>query len=121
MDNNIDGLDGPVQGNLNVLSKEDEKGQRKCFSATKQIWSLSQLVKTAYEGDPNATELEVAVDANVLDLCLQYLVHRNGVVAPSIEKPLRSKIMRDVCQVYMCIFCVLFLLLVTQTKRHFFF
>lgn len=60
---------------------------------------ISTLIKTAVESDADAASVSVpGVKAHVLKLIVEYMNHHKGVEPNLIEKPLRSKIMKDVCQ-----------------------
>lgn len=61
----------------------------------------SKMVRTALE---NETEKEISsempvpgVTANIMTYVVQYMEHHKGKAMPIIEKPLRSKVMADVC------------------------
>lgn len=50
--------------------------------------------------DAVATEVPIpGAKGDILDLVVQYMTHHAGVEPPLIEKPLRSKLMKDVCKV----------------------
>jgi len=60
---------------------------------------ISKLVSQALENDANATEVPIpGAKGAILDLVVQYMTHHAGVEPPIIEKPLRSKLMKDVCK-----------------------
>jgi len=59
---------------------------------------ISNLIKTGLENDDKADEFPVpGVTSAVLEKVVEYLSHHKGTEPPIIEKPLRSKVMRDVC------------------------
>jgi S-phase kinase-associated protein 1 len=59
---------------------------------------VSTLIKTSLEGDDKADELKLpSVGGEVLELVVAYMKEHKGVEPPLIEKPLRSKVMKDVC------------------------
>jgi len=60
---------------------------------------ISNLIKTGLENDDKADEFPVpGVTAPILEKVVEYMSHHKGTEPPIIEKPLRSKVMRDVCQ-----------------------
>ena len=60
---------------------------------------ISALIKTAVESDADAASVSVpGVKAHVLKLIVDYMNHHKGVEPNLIEKPLRSKIMKEVCK-----------------------
>lgn len=61
----------------------------------------STVIKTALESDPNASTIPMATDTikpQALRYIMEYIAHHENKQAEIIEKPLRSKIMRDVCK-----------------------
>ena len=49
--------------------------------------------------DSEATEVPIpGAKGDILTLVVQYMEHHRGVEPPIIEKPLRSKLMKDVCK-----------------------
>jgi len=87
------------------LSAEDETKPLKLISKDKQDFTVerkqafvSMLVKTCLENDDSAVEVPIpGVTGSVLNLVVQYMVHHKGIEPQLVEKPLRSKIMKDVC------------------------
>jgi S-phase kinase-associated protein 1 len=87
------------------LSAEDETKPLKLISKDKQDFTVerkqafvSMLVKTCLENDDSAVEVPIpGVTGSVLKLVVQYMVHHKGIEPQLVEKPLRSKIMKDVC------------------------
>jgi len=60
---------------------------------------ISNLIKTGLENDDKAEEFPVpGVTGAILAQVVEYMKHHKGTEPPIIEKPLRSKVMRDVCQ-----------------------
>jgi len=56
-------------------------------------------VKTSLENDSSASELPLlGVKADVLQKVIDFMTHHKGTEPPIIEKPLRSKLMKDVCR-----------------------
>lgn len=59
---------------------------------------LSKVIKTSLETDLNATELPLTgINGEVLKHIVKYLEHHQGLEPSVPEKPLRSKIMKEVC------------------------
>lgn len=81
-------------GSLTLISNDGVS-----FTLDRKNACLSNLVKTSLESDPFATELPMpGVKGVVLKRVVVYLNHRKGIAAAPIEKPLRSKLMKDVCK-----------------------
>jgi len=88
------------------LSLDDESGNIKLnskdgkdFQVDKKYAWVSNLVKTSMEQDTAATEIPMpGVKGDVLSKVVDYMNHHKGTEPPIIEKPLRSKIMKDVCK-----------------------
>ena len=60
---------------------------------------ISTLIKTAVESDDGATEVAIpGVTGDILELVIGYMNHHNGTEPPLVDKPLRSKVMKDVCK-----------------------
>lgn len=80
-----------------VMKSIDEKS----FEVPKKFAYISKLVSQALENDANATEVPIpGAKGAILDLVVQYMGHHAGVEPPIIEKPLRSKLMKDVVKVF---------------------
>jgi hypothetical protein len=78
---------------LKLVSKD-----KKEFTVERKHAFISTLVKTSLENDDKAEEVPIpGVMGNVLDLVISYMKEHRGVEPPIIEKPLRSKVMKDVC------------------------
>lgn len=88
------GLDAPdVKGTVDLISKEGTK-----FTVNRKDAFISTLVRTALENDDKATEVPVpATSTPILEMIVQYMKEHKGEEPPIIEKPLRSRIMKDVC------------------------
>lgn len=88
------------------LSLDDEGGDLKLtsmdgkeFLLEKKSAYISKLVKTSVETDASATEVPIpSAKADILELVVEYMNHHKGEEPPVIEKPLRSKVMKDVCK-----------------------
>jgi len=87
------GLDAPDAGaEIQLKSKEGQM-----LAVPRKYAMLSGVVKTALESDISATEAPVDVTAPILAKIVEYLTHHQGVDPGIPEKPLRSKIMKEVC------------------------
>jgi S-phase kinase-associated protein 1 len=65
----------------------------------RQAALISTLVKTAVESDDGANEVAIpAVEGDILELILNYMNQHKGTEPPLVDKPLRSKVMKDVCK-----------------------
>jgi len=70
----------------------------KSYTVERKHAFISNLIKTGLENDDKADEFPVpGVTSAVLEKVVEYLSHHKGTEPPIIEKPLRSKVMRDVC------------------------
>jgi len=89
----IEGLDDDV-GTIKLTSKDGRE-----FVIEKKFAFISNLVKTSLDSDPAATELPMpGVKSDVLAKVIEYMSYHKGQDPPIIEKPLRSKAMKDVCR-----------------------
>lgn len=78
---------------VTLLSADNVK-----FEVTKKQAILSKLVSATLENDISATEIPVpGAKGVILAHVIEYIKHHNGVAEAIIEKPLKSKIMKDVC------------------------
>jgi len=76
------------------LSSKDKKE----FVVERKFAFISTLVKTSLENDDKAEEVPIpGVTGAILELVVNYMKEHKGVEPPIIEKPLRSKVMKDVC------------------------
>ena len=91
----IKGLDDDVSsGKPLKLSSKDKKE----FVVERKHAFISTLVKTSLENDDKAEEVPIpGVTGAILELVVNYMKEHKGVEPPIIEKPLRSKVMKDVC------------------------
>ena len=81
-----------VEETVKLVSKDKQS-----FEVTKRQAFISNLVKTSCEGDREAKEIPLpGVAGNILALVVNYMKHHNGTEPAIIDKPLRSKIMKDV-------------------------
>ena len=91
------GLDaGDESSTLTLVSKDGvsiEVDRKDAF--------ISTLVKTSLEADAAATEVPIpSVESSVLLKVVEYMKHHKGVEPEPVEKPLRSKKMREVCDAW---------------------
>ena len=71
---------------------------KKEFVVERKHAFISTLVKTSLETDDKAGEVPIpGVTGAILELVVNYMKEHKGVEPPIIEKPLRSKVMADVC------------------------
>jgi len=91
----IKGLDDDKDaGKPLKLSSKDKKD----FTVERKHAFISTLVKTSLENDDKAEEVPIpGVTGAILELVVAYMKEHKGVEPPIIEKPLRSKVMKDVC------------------------
>jgi S-phase kinase-associated protein 1 len=83
-----------VTGSLKVVSKD-----KKEYDIDRKNAFISTLIKTSLDTDPSATEVPIpGVASGILTEVIAYMNHHKGVEPPIIEKPLRSKVMKDVCK-----------------------
>jgi len=83
-----------VTGTLKLVSKD-----KKEYDIDRKNAFVSTLVKTSLDTDSAATEVPIpGVASNILSEVVVYMNHHKGVEPPIIEKPLRSKVMKDVCK-----------------------
>jgi len=94
-DVNVGGLDAPAEdGGSDIMLKSKDNDSL----AVPRKWALlSGLVKTALESDASASEAPVDVASKTLAKVIEYLNYHKGVDPGVPEKPLRSKIMKEVC------------------------
>jgi S-phase kinase-associated protein 1 len=90
----LGGLDDAGDESFSLVSKEEER-----MPAQKKNIIISKLVQCAVETDPATTEIPLhCVDSKTLTLIIDYSNHHAGQEAPNVDKPLRSKNMKDVCK-----------------------
>jgi len=83
-----------VTGTLKLVSKD-----KKEFDVERKHAFVSTLVKTSLETETTATEVPIpGVSSAILAEVITYMNHHKGVEPPIVEKPLRSKVMKDVCK-----------------------
>lgn len=87
-------MDDEETGTLKLRSKDDKV----CEVERKHAF-ISILVKTSIENEKTAAEVPIpGVNKAILDKVIEYMDHHKGTEPPIIEKPLRSKVMKDVCK-----------------------
>merc|ERR1719272_776289 len=59
---------------------------------------ISNLIKNSLECDSKTTEIKVQASTEILRKIKEYMDQHAGTEADIIEKPLRSKVMADVCK-----------------------
>jgi len=98
LDDGIGGLDDEDDsGTIKLTSKDGPN--KKAVDIEKKHAFISVLVKTSIENDQAATEVPLpGVEGPILEEVIRYMQHHKGVEPPIVEKPLRSKVMKEVCQ-----------------------
>ncbi|GAB5363804.1 hypothetical protein AAMO2058_000914400 [Amorphochlora amoebiformis] len=91
----LGGLDGEVDNVEIVLKSKDGKE----YTVVRKYAFVSTLVKTGLENDRAAKEIPVpGVEGKILEKVVEYMKFHQGKEAPLVEKPLRSKKMKEVCK-----------------------
>jgi len=91
-DGAVSGLDAvDDSGSIKLISSDT-----KDFTVKKKNAFISVVVKTSAENDSTAADLPLNVKADILTLIVDYMNHHEGTEPPIVEKPLRSKVMKDV-------------------------
>lgn len=113
MDDDVKGIDAYVSQNIVLKSSDNMSFELKTNSAL-----ISKLVAQSLDGgiilllllfilggvDVHATEVPIpGAKGAILELIVQYMTHHEGKEPPIIEKPLRSKLMSDVCKVFFAV------------------
>jgi S-phase kinase-associated protein 1 len=87
-------LDEDTYERIQLVSKDS-----KIFEIDRRSSFLSTLVKICLENDASSTEVPIMnVNSEILELVVEYMNHHKGVEPRDIDKPLRSKIMTEVCE-----------------------
>lgn len=91
-----------------VASLDDQDSERmvkmtskdgKKYDIKYQYALISSLVKTGTESDKNDNDVPIpGVTSNILEEIIKYMEHHKGTEPAIVEKPLRSKQMKDVCK-----------------------
>lgn len=78
---------------IEIVSKDG-----KTFKLERKSAKISTLVSTAIDNDDKADSIPIpGVTGSTLALIIRYMQEHKGVEPPIIEKPLRSKVMSEVC------------------------
>lgn len=86
----------PKRDEAKILELVSKDGKR--FTVVYDDALISNMVKTAVEEHKDAKEVPIpSVTGAILALVVDYMKEHKGVQPPIIEKPLRSKVMSDVC------------------------
>jgi len=94
----VGGLDDNDSDGEIVLVSKPGDGEKKVTLPKKHAF-ISVLVKTSIENDQAAKEVPLpGVEGPILGEVVRYMEHHKGVEPPIVEKPLRSKVMKEVCQ-----------------------
>jgi len=89
----LDAADGDPARTIKLISKGGAS-----LGVPYRFALISTLVKTSLEQDPEATELAFpSLKDAVLPKIVEYMTHHQGVAAPIIAKPLRSRVMAEIC------------------------
>lgn len=79
---------------IKLVSKD-----HKTIEVDRKCMLVSTVIKTSLEGEPTATEVPVpGVNFEELQRVVEYCVHHDGKEGHIPLQPLRSKVMKDVCQ-----------------------
>ncbi len=89
------GLDTDMgEGSIKLVSKDNQ-----AFEVDRAYTAISNLVKTSIESDDAADEVPIpGVDGDTLEKVVEYMNHHKGTEPELVAKPLRSKIMKEVCK-----------------------
>jgi S-phase kinase-associated protein 1 len=83
-----------AQPMLTLTSSDNQE-----FAVDRKCALISNLIKTSVEADPEATQISIlSVKGSILQLVVDYMQHHKGTDPELIPKPLRSKLMKDVCK-----------------------
>jgi len=94
-DREVSSLDDEQQGGSIKLISKDQKE----FVVDKAHAKVSALIKQALESDSSASEVPMpGVKGDILAKVVEFMQHHKGVEPPIIEKPLRSKLMKELCK-----------------------
>mmetsp|Transcript_32959 Transcript_32959/g.64315 ORF Transcript_32959/g.64315 Transcript_32959/m.64315 type:complete len:168 (-) Transcript_32959:238-741(-) len=88
----VEGLDGEVSSASVTLQSKDGKH----LDVDKKQAYISTVIKTSLENDASAKTLPVlGVNGDILKLIVEYMNHHNGTEPALIDKPLRSRHMKE--------------------------
>jgi len=89
----LDVDDGGV-ASIKLISKDGKE-----YVIEKKYAFVSNLIKTSLEHDPAAAEVPMpGVKADILAKVVEFMQHHKGVEPPILEKPLRSKVLKELCK-----------------------
>ena len=87
-------LDDDCYDTLKLVSKD-----KKEYDVDRKNALISNLIKMSLETDKSAIEIPIpGVVSSILAEVVAYMKHHKGTEPPIVEKPLRSKVMKDVCK-----------------------
>lgn len=86
-------LDAATDRTITLVSRRDETAR---FELPLSYLRVSTLVNQSLESDPTATEVKVDISKETLANIVTYLNHHKGGELPTIERPLRSRVMAEV-------------------------
>jgi len=79
---------------IKLISKDGKE-----FVIEKKFAFVSNLIKTSLEHDPAATEVPMpGVKADILTKVVEFMQHHKVVEPPILEKPLRAKVLKELCK-----------------------
>jgi len=79
---------------ITLVSKDDRR-----FTVERKHAYVSNLIKTSIEQDPSASEVTMmGAKGDILAKVVEYIQHHKGQEPPVLEKPLRSKVMKELCK-----------------------
>jgi S-phase kinase-associated protein 1 len=86
--------DGAPEGKVNLETKDG-----KSFEVERAHCYISALVRTSFDGDRDAKSLPLkGITAGPMANVVKFMEHHKGTEPPIVEKPLRSKVMKEVCK-----------------------
>jgi S-phase kinase-associated protein 1 len=89
----IQSLDADIKDDITLKSKEGDS-----FIIPRAYAVISNLIKVSFEKDQTETELGLSsVDSKILRYVVEYMQHHQGKEGEIPSKPLRSKVMKEVC------------------------
>jgi hypothetical protein len=81
-------LEDEEKSQITLVSNNKITEQR--FTLSKKAASLSGFLKIVMKGDPDVSEINVDVEADILKKIVEYLVNHDGIPSNKIEPPLRT-------------------------------
>jgi S-phase kinase-associated protein 1 len=86
--------DGAPEGKVTLETKDG-----KSFEVERAHCYISALIRTSFDGDRDEKALPLkGVTAVPMGNVVKFMEHHRGVEPPIVEKPLRSKVMKEVCK-----------------------